>query len=375
MTPPPPKKLKTDGPAAAAPPYQSQQYWDDRYAGKLSDSPCHCWYFSYKELRPLLLPLIFGTQDPDNVTPVDDKASNDALLTGDADKVPATANDKDTTATQEEAGSKQKAKSSTAANGTHPENHSPTESATIEGGDDNDTTEDQSVADNDSVEWEEDDSDEEDEPLERVGLAERGPIRVLEVGCGDRPLATELGLELQGLEEATSSKWSTVVSEIVCTDYSRIVVDQMKSKIKPDIATFDTQDARALTYDDQSFDLIVEKGTLDAMLSDKAVGSDHCRKIVAECGRVLKAPGYFVLISHLNAHTINGQSWLEQVVFKGLLNTGDYLIECHGNAEIIDEDDDSANGPIGSAGPAVYIIEKMSNVSTQATIPVKLLAY
>ena len=38
------------------PPYGSQEYWENRYAESVSAG--HSWYFTYDELRPLLLPLL-----------------------------------------------------------------------------------------------------------------------------------------------------------------------------------------------------------------------------------------------------------------------------------------------------------------------------
>ena len=67
---------------AACPSYGSQSYWDERYKNnsakddqatismddKISQveeegSPGFSWYFSYNELRPLLLPLLLGRDE------------------------------------------------------------------------------------------------------------------------------------------------------------------------------------------------------------------------------------------------------------------------------------------------------------------------
>ena len=54
---------------------------------------------------------------------------------------------------------------------------------------------------------------------------------------------------------------------------------------------YEVGDARKLSYADSSFELILEKGTMDAMLSDSDVGSENCRLIVAECARLLTVGG------------------------------------------------------------------------------------
>ena len=186
---------------------------------------------------------------------------------------------------------------------------------------------------------------------ERNGLAKSGPVRVLEVGCGDMPLGKELAAELVELEHKTKGKATAIVEKIVCCDYSSEVIDLLKVSMptgttehdKPsdntihendneakdegskkveaesnvdgtdsnpvktipptdgsitsrvttiaDILEYVTADARSMTYDDGSFHLILEKGTLDAMLSDKEEGVSNCVAIVKECARVLATGG------------------------------------------------------------------------------------
>jgi len=69
------------------------------------------------------------------------------------------------------------------------------------------------------------------------------------------------------------------------------------------------------------------------------------------------------LVSHINAHTVKGEEWLNNVVLTGLRNGGDnatWYIEVHGNEqgqEDDDDDNDSSEHPEAS-GPAVYLIFK-----------------
>jgi hypothetical protein len=128
------------------------------------------------------------------------------------------------------------------------------------------------------------------------------------------------------------------------------------------------------------------------MLSNKEEGVANCVSIVTECARVLTTGGFIVIISHLNAHTPDGVSWLEEVVQTGLLAGGGnatWEIEVHGNADISTDGDPGI--PAGSPGPAVYIIQKKSpppevekksesatavtSSAPDTTIPVKFFAY
>jgi hypothetical protein len=61
------------------------------------------------------------------------------------------------------------------------------------------------------------------------------------------------------------------------------------------------------------------------------------------------------LISHINAQTVKGEEWLNNVVVAGLQKSGtdaSWSIEVHGNAATVDDDNQE------SAGPAVYLIFK-----------------
>ena len=225
------------------PAYGSQTYWEERYQKNLragtedgqaeSDViPYHSWYFTYQELSPLILPIIIGSYVEDET---EDVAQNeDSEISGNGE-----------------------------------------------------------------------DKEEEDDKLdmsEREGLAKDGPISVIEIGCGDVPLSKGLALELSNLELTTGSKADQVVKEIVCCDYSATVIyickenqrreiGDMLSNGKPLKVDYVTADARQLQYPDGRFHLVMEKGTLDAVLSDKETGVDSSIQIMTECARVLKEGG------------------------------------------------------------------------------------
>jgi hypothetical protein len=403
--------------ASPPPKYGSKVYWDDRYkkqfrqVSNVSSSspssetetestmmsnpddehkdtlPYHSWYFTYDELRPILLPLLLGGRE-----------EVQALLAS------------------QEGPEEVEGFEDVAFEGT---THEPID--TVRTISDHDLPEDKSASDNEvdsDVDEEEEDSEdevweevveveeEEDALPQRDGLAKAGPVAILEIGCGDVPLGAALALEFKELETTNNINEDydgppltslSIVSKIVCTDYSQVVVDMMRHQYRsmccgsigvslltrrenkvPDDnleslqvinvgsvpLQFEVTDARKLPYGDSSFHLVLEKGALDAVLSDTVSGVADCVQIVAECARVTS--GCVVLISHLNAHTPSGLSWLEEVVFAGLRKSPSrniaWEVEVHGNADVTpaeDEEDPSVSRiPSGTPGPAVYIIHK-----------------
>lgn len=254
------KKQKSDTAAEVKkewpPAYGSQTYWEERYQKNLrvgtedegdaeSDViPYHPWYFTYQELSPLILPTIIGSYAEHET----EDAGDEATL-AEVEKEP--------------------------------------------------------VAKNEGSESSGDGEEEEDgeqEMSEREGLAKDGPISIIEIGCGDVPLGKDLALELSNLEATTGSKADQVVKEIVCCDYSATVIylckenqrremGNMLRNGKPFLVDYVTADARKLQYPDSRFHLVLEKGTLDAMLSDKETGVDSSTRVMMECARVLKEGG------------------------------------------------------------------------------------
>mmetsp|Transcript_7102 Transcript_7102/g.10465 ORF Transcript_7102/g.10465 Transcript_7102/m.10465 type:complete len:200 (+) Transcript_7102:57-656(+) len=108
--------------------------------------------------------------------------------------------------------------------------------------------------------------------------------KVLQVGCGNSELATSLA--------------NDGIQSIVNIDFSEVVIKQMKeryghqSKLK-----FKSMDVEDLEFGDNSFDIIIDKGTFDTILC--AEGAN--RKIegmLNEIYRVLKRKGKFIMISY-----------------------------------------------------------------------------
>ncbi|CAB9508122.1 expressed unknown protein [Seminavis robusta] len=377
------------------PKYGSKEYWEQRYEKVLPDSEkdpkevandeeepdaFHNWYFTYHDLRPIILPLIMGGKEAAQSL-LEDKNDDSARDEKDDDEDPD--------------------------NSDSPKDDDDGEENEEEGQEDGDDNNKEEAENNDG--WEEaSDSDDNDETTEEskleTGLAIVGePISVLEVGCGDAPLVVGLADDLSRVND-DDNQTTLLVHRIVGTDYSSNVISALKrmhqKKRKANGEKTDKQqqrqlamefqeaDARKLPFPDKSFHLILEKGTMDAMISDPDVGVSNCIQIVSDCARTLAIGGCFFLVSHINAQTEKGEEWLNDVVVTGLRKGGgddaSWSIEVHGNAApVLDEEKDDNNED--SAGPAVYLIFKSSSTITKdkekegsdetPTIPLQFFSY
>ena len=86
-------------------------------------------------------------------------------------------------------------------------------------------------------------------------------------------------------------------------DICKNVIEFMKTRNKDRKGLhFDVMDASDMAYKDETFDLVIDKSTIDAILC-----GDHCFMLVAkmlkEISRVLKTGGYYIIISYGNPET------------------------------------------------------------------------
>jgi len=413
----------TEGAVMKPPSYGSQDYWEQRY--RKADKPVgstatnanassdnepaafHSWYFSYEDLKPIILPLILGgRQQMQQILGVDGEQEESQFLHVKASGVDANGDN------QSHEGKLDLPKP-TRASESSPTHESPADPKEQKEGEHNQQAVGEDGEDGEEDEWEEvevqddEEGEEEESQLETKGLAVKGPISVLEIGCGDVPLGTGLAEDLQNMEAKTAAESKLICKRIVCTDYSPTVIDMMqrghqkKRKLSPGDAEEDTNeekssneegkqpplefqvaDAREMPFQDDSFHLIFEKGTMDAMISDTEVGVSNCQKIVSESARVLAPGGCFFLVSHINAHTSKGEEWLEEVVLTGLRRGAEsvgWTIEVHGSEPACDNDGEE-EGPPEATGPAVYLIfkrklEEAEEQSDTPTIPLRFFSY
>ena len=351
--------------------YGSKEYWEARYKSHLPDveistnnaqnsgkievdgvelskeaiSPGHAWYFTYEELRPLILPLILGSEESK------------------AEEVESNCDDNDSWAEEEVC------------------EEDDDEIENDEGEGDGDDNEEEDEAAEEHQEDAEDGAENDEHDNSGIHIAKEIPLpdkpkKVLEVGCGDVALGVDLASDLVKMQGVSAK---LLVDEISCIDYSEIVVKTLIDKQSKEHdgssstlqASFHSLDARSLPHAPNTFDLVLEKGTLDAMLSDQKEGKKNCIQIVKEMARVTNIGGSILLVSHLNANEPNGMSWLEDVVFSGLKAEFrerqeaikkkqqafyTWKIEIHGGEGQLKNDGDGDEVMI--YGPAVYIIKK-----------------
>ena len=123
--------------------------------------------------------------------------------------------------------------------------------------------------------------------IDNLGIKKES--RILNVGCGNSEFSEKM------FDEGYTHNYNI--------DICQNVIDFMKSRNKNRKGLhFDVMDASDMAYKDESFDLIIDKSTIDALLC-----GDHCFMLVAkmlkEISRVLKTGGYYIIISYGNPET------------------------------------------------------------------------
>jgi ubiquinone/menaquinone biosynthesis C-methylase UbiE len=387
------------------PPYGSQEYWERRYrqqheginpSGKDVDGNAawHEWYFTYDDLRPIILPLVLNGRP--ELAEFLENLKEDSDDDGDSEGPTDSA----------ENGVEPKSKNAYAnKDGTVDAPHDKAaELATSRESIDIVRDDDHSISDEppDDHHEGETDSDSNDEEAKEDGIAKSKSIAVLEIGCGDAPLATCFAAEMENLENMTGSSTRKIIQNVVCVDCSPSVVETMKKKFSSPIddsgtsgsvgckvnrsrdatnipMSFKVMDVTAMSFAGGSFDLVLEKGTLDAMRSDQESGLSKCLQTISECARVTAIGGCIIVISHMNAHTYNGMEWLSSVLVEGLkLGAECHGLECSWSVEVHgnQEEDDANTAESPSAGPAVYVIRKGELLPGKVSkIKIKLVSY
>lgn len=107
--------------------------------------------------------------------------------------------------------------------------------------------------------------------------------RILNLGCGNGQIQDRL--------------YQSGYHHITNNDISAAVISQM-AKLNPHPAmTYEVMDATKMAYPDGSFDLVLDKSTIDALLcSDSPLVS--VARMVAEVERVLKCGGVYFVVSY-----------------------------------------------------------------------------
>lgn len=120
--------------------------------------------------------------------------------------------------------------------------------------------------------------------------------KVLVVGCGNSELSANLYDDHEGME-------------IVNIDYSEIVIQKMttKNQRQRPLMTWVVMDVTEMTFSDETFDVVIDKGTLDAILSPQKdpwkLEPDLAQKASRMlCSSVLKRGGLFFYITFGQPH-------------------------------------------------------------------------
>lgn len=354
---PQPKVCKPCNSEDECPSYGSQNYWEDRYKNNYGNDDNKkkeqegeagfSWYFTYEELSPLILPLVLGRDEEDD------------------------------------------------------EDWSSDEEDEVEEIEEEEMVEEEEIEDTEQIAQDEEDIQDDVEGEEDTTqllptlkkIDGKTPAKILEIGCGDVPLGNGLCEELLVMEQNSDVKLKDVVENIICFDYSKACIDilqkiQSQQTQKKDSLQVDykVHDARKLPYESRTFQLVMDKGTLDAMLADKVQGRGNCVKIVSEAARTLVMDGYILIVSHLNANNAEGYEWANDILTTGL-KSGDsdcnWQIEVHGNdveeenGNEDDENDTEDDDESKNYGPAVYICKKVAkkNKDNECKVGMKFLGY
>ncbi|XP_054285065.1 eEF1A lysine and N-terminal methyltransferase homolog [Macrosteles quadrilineatus] len=133
--------------------------------------------------------------------------------------------------------------------------------------------------------------------------------KTLVIGCGNSTLSSDL--------------YDVGYRQITNIDVSSVVIKQMKakSKIKPGLE-YQQMDATKMTFQDALFNVVLDKGTLDALMPDSNPETiDKINALFNEVDRVLTPLGRYVCVSLLQRHILqhlldqfSGRGWMVRIL-------------------------------------------------------------
>ena len=88
-------------------------------------------------------------------------------------------------------------------------------------------------------------------------------------------------------------------NDITNCDISKVVIESMKKRNlvgRPEMK-WDVMDIRKMEYEDNTFDLVIDKSTIDAVMCGEH-SEINAAIILKECQRILKPGGRYVVISY-----------------------------------------------------------------------------
>ncbi|CAJ0931086.1 unnamed protein product, partial [Mesorhabditis belari] len=132
---------------------------------------------------------------------------------------------------------------------------------------------------------------------------------VLQIGCGNSELATEM--------------YDNGFHQIHSIDTNAKVIKQQSTKNRNRSGlAFSVDDATKLTLADLTFDVVLDKGTLDAMFPPKATDEqkEMVSKMFSEVARVLKPLGRYLIVTLAQEHILD--FWLKEL-------SGRFILKVH----------------------------------------------
>ncbi|XP_073499235.1 eEF1A lysine and N-terminal methyltransferase [Phyllobates terribilis] len=167
--------------------------------------------------------------------------------------------------------------------------------------------------------------------------------KVLVVGCGNSELSERL--------------YDAGCPNLTNIDVSEVVIRQMNERNasrRPNM-TYQLMDATKTTFSDSHFQAVLDKGTLDAILTDTEAGTlETATRLLTEIGRVLQCGGRYLCVSLAQAHV------LEKLVTQ--FSQGGWMVRIHQVSE-------SSSKESGSQFPLPVFVFVMTKVKEMPGLP------
>ena len=148
-----------------------------------------------------------------------------------------------------------------------------------------------------------------------LSLPVRRDGRVLHIGVGT-----------SRLPEQMSAKGFTAQTAI---DIAANVIRHRQGDGANGGIVYEQADAAHTAFDDAHFDLIIDKGTIDAVVCADA---DCARRIIVECRRLLRVGGCFLLISHMTPQAVRAAGLWQS---DGEWSVDARIVQCSTTARLI----------------------------------------
>ena len=120
-------------------------------------------------------------------------------------------------------------------------------------------------------------------------------VDALVVGCGNSNFSSDLHM--------ACPSWN-----VVSIDFSQVVIERMRARF-PELTWMEMDMTNMTGFDDASFDVILDKGAMDAIVTDEGNPWDpsesSCQSVndmIASCARVLRPGGKLSIVSFQPPH-------------------------------------------------------------------------